>query len=134
MRHWIPMFNGTPCIITLINYRTVSISSNPTLVSRKSAESALSNPISSWTDSGVHPPYSPCNGFTNLKSLELNFKCLFFTKKVLRKKKNWAVHGIFFFREKSLKGDGGVGTFDVGGGALPSFLVQIFQFFGCTPN
>ena len=31
------------------------------------------------------------------------------------------------------KGDGGVGTFDVGGG-LPSFLVQIFQFFGCTPN
>ena len=27
------------------------------------------------------------------------------------------------------KGDGGVGTFDVGGGALPPFLVQIFQFF-----
>ena len=27
------------------------------------------------------------------------------------------------------KGDGGVGTFDVGGGGLPSFLVQIFQFF-----
>jgi len=36
---------------------------------------------------------------------------------------------------KCVKGDGGVGTFDVGGGgALPSFLVQIFQFFGCTPN
>ena len=33
-----------------------------------------------------------------------------------------------------VKGDGGVGTFDVGGGGLPSFLVQIFQFFGCTPN
>ena len=31
------------------------------------------------------------------------------------------------------KGDGGVGTFDVGGEGLPSFLVQIFQFFGCTP-
>ena len=31
------------------------------------------------------------------------------------------------------KGDGGVGTFDVGGG-LPSFLVQIFQSFGCTPK
>ena len=34
----------------------------------------------------------------------------------------------------SVKGDGGDGTFDVGGGGLPSFLVQIFQFFGCTPN
>ena len=33
-----------------------------------------------------------------------------------------------------IKGDSGVGTFDVGGGALPSFLVQIFQLFGCTPN
>ena len=36
--------------------------------------------------------------------------------------------------KKILKGDGGVGTFDVGGGALPSFLIQIFQFFGCAPN
>ena len=34
----------------------------------------------------------------------------------------------------SVKGDGGDGTFDVGGGALPSFLIQIFQFFGCSPN
>jgi len=35
------------------------------------------------------------------------------------------------------KGDGGVGMFDVGGeggGYLLSFLVQIFQFFGCRPN
>ena len=41
---------------------------------------------------------------------------------------------LFFPSDFIVKGDGGVGTFDVGGGALPSFLVQIFQFFGCTPN
>jgi len=29
---------------------------------------------------------------------------------------------------------GGVDTFDLRGGGLPSFLVQIFQFFGCMPN
>ena len=33
-----------------------------------------------------------------------------------------------------LKGDGGDVLFDEGGGGRPSFLVQIFQFFGCTPN
>ena len=33
---------------------------------------------------------------------------------------------------KFSKGDGGVGTFDVRGGALPSFLVQIFQFVAAT--
>ena len=33
----------------------------------------------------------------------------------------------------SVKGDGGDGTFDVrGGGALPSFLVQIFQFLATS--
>jgi len=38
-----------------------------------------------------------------------------------------------FYNEIFDKGDGGDGTFDVGGGG-GSFLVQIFQFFGCTPN
>ena len=43
---------------------------------------------------------------------------------------------LYCFRHTSdAKENGGVGMFDVGGGvALPLFLVQIFQFFGCSPN
>jgi len=33
-----------------------------------------------------------------------------------------------------MKSDSGDGMFDVRGGALPKFLVQIFQFFGCMPD
>ena len=39
------------------------------------------------------------------------------------------------FKGKNLlkKGDGGVGTFDVGGG--PAFIIGLnLPFFGCTPN